>query len=75
MTSKTFLATIYCLIDTFKAEYAFVTYSPFLVELQGTIKQNKTTKNELFGEKMLFANKILFTSISILSLEIIVFQF
>ena len=61
MTSKTFLVTIYCLIVTFKAEYAFVTYSPFPVELQGTTKQTKKKKKkktELFGEKMMLANKI-----------------
>ena len=71
MTSKTFLATIpVTLIVTFKAEYAFVTYSPFPVELQGTTKQKKKKKKkkkeekekkkktELFGEKMLLANKI-----------------
>ena len=47
MTSKTFLATIpVTLIVTFKAEYAFVTYSPFPVELQGTTKQKKKKKRK-----------------------------
>ena len=46
----------YCLKGPLNPKQPTNQPSPFPVELQGTIKQTNK-KNELFGEKMLFANK------------------